>query len=172
MRLVGEIADYTVEQGWTEGLAAELVDASLESEIRQRTPNDSLLRFRDIDAAKGWYSSSEAAPIVYSLRHSANQDLGGVAWFSHKPHSSLPPQYQATFAVRLYVSARGKSLAYPFSVAVHEDVAGLLKGSINGIWLETDSNNEPALRLYRKLGYSALIESDKRIFMGYEVKSD
>lgn len=157
MRAVEELGNYRIEQGWSNELAEALVEASREPTIREYTPKDATARFRDVDAAWRWHDEPEMAPIVYPLWDNTKQALGGVAWFSHKPHLELGPEYQATFAIRLYEAARGKKLSHPFAHIVHEDFATLPAAQYSsGTWLETDADNTAALHTYRKLGYETL----------------
>ncbi len=167
LRFVRELGDFRIEQGWSNELATKLVEASREPAIQERTPKDAKERFRDVEAAWRWHDEPEIGPIVYPLWDNVEQKLGGVAWFSYKSHEELGPEHQATFAIRLYESARGKKLSYPFASSVHEDFTSLpIAKHTSGTWLETDTDNAPALTTYKKLGYETLkIVGDRELMV-------
>ena len=54
MRIVRKLDGYTVEQGWSDDLASDLVYASREVNIKKFTPNDAERRFQDSNAAQNW----------------------------------------------------------------------------------------------------------------------
>ena len=176
MRSVARFNEYTVEQGWSDDLANELVGVSLEPTIQIHTSHDAEYRFRDFEAASDWYNNPEKLPTTYSLRDDTTRELGGFAWFSRQQHPRVGSAYQATFAIRLYDSTRGKRLSYPFAVAAHEDFLSFSSlEDISGIWLETNNQNVPAHRLYQRLGYHVLVLADNRVVMGIkteQTKSD
>ncbi|MEO7904705.1 MAG: hypothetical protein ABIR91_02840 [Candidatus Saccharimonadales bacterium] len=164
MRTVGEVANYTIEYGWTIELAQQVVDASRQSAIMQYTPNDAAKRFRDVNAANSWHGSDKS-PRVYNLRDRTNNELAGLAWFSWRQHDMLESEHNATFAIRLYDSARGKHLSYPFAASIHSDFQLYQADELAGLWLETGTDNVAAQQLYHKLGYVAASRDESRILM-------
>ena len=170
MRTIMTLNNHTIEQGWSDDSARDIVEASREETIRTFTPNDAERRFRDTATAQEWYDNPDKLPIVYTLRDRVNRDLGGIAWFSRQRHEAVDPSCHTTFAIRLYDAARGHGVSYPFAEAVHDDFTSLhtCEGT-PGIWLETSRDNPADLRLYEKLGYRTLTSVDTRIIMGRDV---
>jgi ribosomal protein S18 acetylase RimI-like enzyme len=148
---------FRIERGWSDELAAQLVEASQQAEIRRFTPSDAQERFATILSAHEWYDAKQ--PTVYALARSAQ--LAGVLWFSHRPRPDLEADH--TFAVRMYDSARGKGLAEPFIQAAESDFR--LLSQPQAIWLETDMDNSRARNLYHKLGYKVVKACSARITM-------
>jgi RimJ/RimL family protein N-acetyltransferase len=157
-------ARHLVEHGWSDELAHELVEVSREPKIRLFTPNDHKSRFRDDASANEWYGDTNKKPEVYSLREKAHRQLAGVAWFSMQEHELVDPLFNTTFAIRLYDIARGQGLSYPFAKTAHDDFSTLAHRA-TGLWLETDQYNQPAQRLYEKLGYATVTAANGRIIM-------
>ena len=52
---------FTIRQGWSDELAEQLVAASFEPEIVERTPGDYTTRFPNIEAAHRWYNKKQGA---------------------------------------------------------------------------------------------------------------
>jgi ribosomal protein S18 acetylase RimI-like enzyme len=150
-------AGYTLERGWSDELAAQLVANSRQSEILRHTPRDAAERFSDEEAAHAWYESNH--PTVYALARTAA--LAGVIWFSHRPRTEFDADY--TFAIRMYDMARGKGLAKPFVTASEADFRK--KHEPRAIWLETDMENSAARNLYRSIGYKVIAANSARITM-------
>ena len=84
--------------------------------------------------------------------------LAGIIWFGPKEFPELVsgevPGVQKpwdTFAIRMYEPYRGKRLALPFSQSVFEAYAKMRPD--HAVWLDTQNENEGAIRLYKKLGF-------------------
>jgi ribosomal protein S18 acetylase RimI-like enzyme len=153
-----EAKGFDVYRGWSEGLAEQLVEHSRESEILKRVPRDAAERFIHTDAAHEWYRTKER--VVYSLAR--NAILGGVVWFSRTPREEYGANF--TFAIRMYEEARGQGVAGSFMFAAHEDFEEH-RGDLGNIWLETDADNVPALKLYARQSYEVVDNNDSRITM-------
>ncbi len=147
-------------EGWNEKLAKGLVRASLQQHILKSTPEDAASRFVSIDAANQWYADKEHC--TYSLNQ--GNALAGIVWFALSERPEIGAK--RTFAIRLYENAIGKGLAYPFMKVAHDDY--MAKVGRSAIWLETDTDNIPALRLYEKFGYQKTSEHDGRVTMIYQ----
>lgn len=148
---------YELYQGWNDKLAHALVQKSMEAIMLQNVPGDRGRRFSNEAAAHQWMADAPER-LLYALY--ANDDLAGVLWFSPQADTKSTAQY--TFAVRLYASARGKSLGLPFMQATHADAAAR---GIDGVWLETDESNAAARALYTKFGYQTTAIADGRVHM-------
>lgn len=168
LRTIECIQHYTVEQGWLDTLAPELVEASKEPRIMQFTPNDHLKRFSTVEAANSWHDNSEKNPVIYALRDETSRELAGIAWFSRQQHEHINPTYSTTFAIRLYDIARSQGLSYPFAQVVHNDYTSAPEIERGNIWLETDQDNIAAQKLYEKLGYTTILAANNRIIMGLD----
>ena len=90
----------------------------------------------------------------------ADETLAGIIWFGPKEFPGLiegvaPTTNKPwhTFAIRLYPPYRGKRLALPFAEVVFAEHAKLFPGF--AVWLDTQNENEGAIRLYQKLGFVA-----------------
>lgn len=153
-----ELSDkgFVIRKGWTEELATDLVGVSTQQHILENTPNDALKRFTDGVVANKWYREKDRS--VYSLHNGA---LAGIIWFALDDRPQLDAKY--TFAIRLYENAIGKRLSLPFMKAVHDDF-----DVSDGVWLKTDDDNHPALKLYDKFGYQKVDETNGRVTMVYK----
>ncbi len=149
-----------VQEGWNEELAKDLVRVSLQRHILQSTPEDAARRFMTTDTANRWYADKEHC--TYPL--SRNGALMGIIWFALSDRPEIGAK--RTFAIRLYESAVGKGLALPFMRVAHDDYLAKTGGA--AIWLETDVDNIPAVRLYDKFGYQKISENDGRVTMTYQ----
>lgn len=149
---------FELYEGWNDRIARALVRKSVEAIMLQNVPNDHGKRFATAAAAHEWMA---AAPerLLYSLY--AQDDLAGVVWFTPQPDTESAAQH--TFAIRLYSSARGKSLGLPLMQAAHTDA--FAHGVANGVWLETDESNTAARALYTKFGYQTTAIADGRVHM-------
>lgn len=150
-----EVADELplgVERGWSASIAEQLPLLSRQPHILEHTPNDADRRFRDKQAAEAWYADPRKNSRVYTLGRGTTA-IAGLAWVSDQSHPAVA-EAAHTFAIRLYDGYRGRGLALPFARIVHDD---FLAGSPDGpIWLETDTDNLAAQKIYHRLGYTAL----------------
>jgi ribosomal protein S18 acetylase RimI-like enzyme len=153
-----ESAGFTIYRGWSEDLAQRLVERSREDKMLRWVPRDAAERFVDADAAHEWYRSKER--VVYSLARKAI--LGGVIWFSQSPREEYDVSH--TLAIRMYQEARGKGAAGPFMTAAHEDLK-ITCPDVRNLWLETDTDNLAARKLYERQGYVIADDKDGRLTM-------
>ncbi len=157
---------FSAYRGWSENLAEQLVTRSREPEMLRRVPRDALQRFRDVDSAHEWYRKNKR--IVYALAHEAI--LGGVVWFSSAPRAENNASH--TFAIRMYESSRERGMAGPFMSAALVDFENLDEGMQN-IWLETDNDNLPALKLYKQQGFTPIHQDkDGRVTMIRQLRTE
>lgn len=111
-------------------------------------------RFSSREVVEEWLKKER---IIYSLSPAHTADvqpiepgtLAGIAWFSKKKTPGTP--FEWTFAVRLYESARGNGLSFPFMKRCFAEFWKLHPGE--GVWLVTDSSNLLAQKLYEKFGF-------------------
>ena len=148
---------YETRLGWSALLAEQLVGASQEDTIKHWTPRDHRERFASVEAANDWYASRPR--YFYSLAE--GDELAGVIWYGNDPRPELSADW--AFAIRLYEIARGKRLAGGFMQATELDLTERTKPQ--GIWLETDTVNDVARRLYEGQGYETVSQSSDRIIM-------
>lgn len=125
-----------------------------------------LVRFKDSKSARDWFKTGRRAYVLSDRQG----NLLGLMWVADK---ILPKReyiadfdhkiYGTTLAIRLYEQSRGKGLAAGFLKKVME------REGVKGFWLEVHSQNEPALRVYRKIGFQAVSKSnpENRIIMIY-----
>lgn len=114
-------------------------------------------RFSSLSKFNKWSKNR----TIYTLTDKQN-NLLGIIWFGKKNG--------ITFAIRTYPPARGKGYSAKFLTKVMKD---FLKSedykNMGGgkIWLETHSNNFPAISLYTKTGWheETIEKSDKKIFI-------
>ena len=149
----------TVMSGWNEWVMNGLVSRSREPEMQKWVPRDFSERFADFESAKKWGNRDEH--IVYSLV--IDEELAGIVWFTRYDE----PKYENadfTFAIRMYEKSRGKGLSSLFAGTA---IADLEKshGYTGKIWLETDTDNEIALKLYSRLGFERVSEHGKRVVL-------
>ena len=154
-------AGFLLHKGWNDQLAAKLVDASKEQAMLENVPRDAKERFPDSQAAHRWQSGSKRA--IYSLFQDDN--LAGIVWFTYHPRPDLDADY--TYAIRMYELSRGKGLAYDFTRAAQTDFT-VSDGYKGAIWLETNSDNAPARKLYEKFGYKLVSENEGRLTFVYK----
>jgi len=166
--VVGNFVDshnqpYIVRRGWSSQISYELPQLSQQPHIRSSTPRDATQRFPDEKTGDIWYDNPQKEPIVYTLKLGrVGAGVSGIVWFSHQIHADARGN-KFTSGFRLYEGAVGKKLARPFSEVAHDDFAELYPGE--GVWLETDESNKPAVRLYESLGYELVANNYGRLVM-------
>lgn len=119
---------------------------------------------RDIDrfGSRGLYEKwVEKGRTIYSItdREEDNGDLKGMFWIGEKPlperldyTETLDPNfYRFTYAIRVYDSARGKSLS---QTVIDNCISEFLFGKTLpvGVWLETNKDNAISIHMLKKQG--------------------
>lgn len=151
---------YKINEGLTEKQISKLITYTKDDpEIKKYTSD--VTRFKDRKSFDEWLVESRT---IYSLTDS-DDNLLGIIWFSQK---QLPEenylerldknQYETTFAIRMYGTARGKGLAKKFM----NDVFTKYTTSHSAkIWLLTSADNIPAKKLYENFGFKTVTKPDK-----------
>lgn len=153
-----------IQEGITKGQIGQLLKYSREDEVIKKFTSDSK-RFSDFSTFNKWQKNRK----IFVLTNDKN-DLLGIIWVGEK---EMPkelkrkyPSYKTTFAIRLYNEARGKGLSRWFMEEVLKRIPE------THIWLQCDSRNEAAQKLYAKFGFEPIL-SDKKtnsVCMIYENK--
>lgn len=156
-----------VASGDDPGLEDQLIQKSRQEPILKYTPKDASERFADHEALDKWRAGGRE---IYWLLGDQN-DLAGIIWYGKKPFPldiDLPEKPGETFAIRLYDGYAGHHLAVPFmrqSLRLHVAAARDRGEPVPGIWLETDTDNPAALKVYGRFGYHEVSRDDKRVTM-------
>jgi RimJ/RimL family protein N-acetyltransferase len=119
------------------------------------------VRFKNKESFNNWYQQGRT---IYTLIDKQN-NLLGIIWFGQKTLPDLP-EYNYTFAIRIYDRARGQGLSYQFMKFTFNDLFSKEK-QITGFWLETSANNIAAIKTYKKFGFKPIDYSDdqSKIYM-------
>jgi GNAT superfamily N-acetyltransferase len=145
----------------------QLFAKSQEPSILQYTPKDATQRFGNTEMFDQWKAGGRE---VYWLL-GAHNDLAGIIWYGKKAfplHIKLPELPSETFAIRLYDGYSGHRLAVPAmrqTLEIHTKVAETRGEQPAGLWLETDTDNPAALKVYTRFGYHEVYRDDERVTM-------
>jgi GNAT superfamily N-acetyltransferase len=151
----------------TPELEQQLFNKSKQPNILKFTPKDAARRFGSQEMFETWKAGGRE---LYWLIGKDN-DLAGVIWYGRKTFPldvKLPETPAETFAVRLYDGYTGHGLAVPAmrqTLRLHVQAARERGEKIAGIWLETDTDNPAALKVYTNLGYQEVYRNDERVTM-------
>lgn len=129
--------------------------------ISKHTPDD-LERYPALEVAKEHLASR----YPYILVNQANSELAGIVWFNKRDWTIEEESPSHTFAIRIYEGYRGKGLSEEFAKITTEHFMES-NSDVSGLWLTTDVNNLPAIRLYVHNGWWKHSETDGRITMIY-----
>lgn len=150
------IDPYTVKKGLSEKQIGQLVEYAATDEGLKFTSDPK--RFKD----KKSFDEFSKDILAYYVLTNENDDLLGIIWFHDLDlylNKEKPSEYGISFAIRLYGEARGKGLAQPFTeevLADFEETKEYKSHPHKKIWLSVSPENEPAVKLYRKLGFKDL----------------
>lgn len=146
------------------GYITQLVRFSKHDALVKKFTHDSE-RFKNINSFNQWHKKGR---IIYLLIDPKSR-LSGIIWFGkssiNTPCEKLP---HLTFAIRIYKPARGLGLSKKFFNIAHTDLLNTLKSSkseYNGLWLSTNSENQIAIHLYKKLGFKELKKINTELIM-------
>jgi RimJ/RimL family protein N-acetyltransferase len=157
----------TIATGHDEQLEEQLFKKSREPNILQYTPKDAARRFGSKEMFEAWKAGGRE---LYWLLGNDN-DLAGVIWYGKKPaplRVDGAEQPSETFAIRLYDGYSGHGLAVPAmrqTLHIHVKASQARGEPIAGIWLETDTGNPAALKVYSRFGYHEVHRTDDRVTM-------
>ena len=146
---------FTLKKGINDQEIDQLIQyAQSDETVRQFTSDAS--RFASRISFDEW---RKEGTVFYTL-NDAEGNLAGIIWFEPLPIPEFNLQenapiinsneYQITFAIRTYGSARGKGLSSPFTQKALEDFER------KGVWLATSADNYPAINSYKKSGFVEL----------------
>ncbi len=157
------IGDLNFYRGIGEKQINQLISYThLDSQVARFTHD--LGRFKDSRSARNWFKTGRRAYVLSDRLG----NLLGLMWAADK---NLPQReyildfdheiYDTTLAIRLYEQSRGKGLACDFLKRVME------REGDKGFWLEVHSQNDPALKVYRKIGFKMVSKPnlENRIIM-------
>lgn len=157
----------SIGTGNDEGMEQQLIEKSRQPNILKYTPKDAAQRFGSKEMFESWRSGGRE---VYWLVGSDN-DLAGIIWYGKKAFplkTDLPEMPSETFAIRIYDGYSGHGLAVPAmkqTLALHAKAAQARGDKVAGIWLETDTDNPAALKVYTRLGYQEVSRDPERVTM-------
>jgi RimJ/RimL family protein N-acetyltransferase len=156
-----------IATGNDEQLEQQLFRKSQEPNILQYTPKDAAQRFGSKEMFEAWKAGGRE---LYWLLGKDN-DLAGVIWYGKKAppkQVDMPEQPSETFAIRLYDGYSGHRLAVPAmrqTLQIHAKASEARGEPLSGIWLETDTDNPAALKVYTRFGYHEVHHDDERVTM-------
>ncbi len=147
---------YTIKKGLSEKQISQLIEYAATDEGLKFTSDPK--RFKDKES----FDEFSKEIMAYYALTSEDDDLLGIIWFHDLDlylNKENPSEYGISFAIRLYAEARGKGLAQPFTEEVMEDFKESKEYKSHPhkkIWLSVSPENEPAVKLYHKLGFKDL----------------
>ena len=99
-------------------------------------------RFKSVKSFKAWQRRKK---YIYVLTDKAGK-LKGILWFSEKTYKTN----SYTVGIRIYKPLRGKGLSKKFMKMAMDDFSIVKK---RGLWLSVNTNNLPAINLYKSIGF-------------------
>lgn len=161
---------FFVERGHTDDFVDQLIRKSRQELIVQNCPKDSSERFSSREAFEQWLQK-EGGRTSYFLADPSGE-LAGIVWYGRAElDADILPDFPAelkpnhTFAIRIYDGFNGKGLAKDFirttmADYLEQQAGGSQSDDFNGFHLETDKDNQAAIRLYEAIGYIAVDPDD------------
>lgn len=157
----------TIATGSDPDIESQLFKKSYESNILKFTPKDATKRFGDQAMFEAWKAGGRE---IYWLLGDQD-DLAGIIWYGRKDFPldvELSERPDETFAIRLYEGYSGHGLAVPAmrqTLRLHQQMAEKNGQTLHGIWLETDTDNPAALKVYARFGYQEVHRTSERVTM-------
>ncbi|HRH24489.1 MAG TPA: GNAT family N-acetyltransferase [Candidatus Paceibacterota bacterium] len=143
---------FTIVAGLTEAIAADLKRHSLdESDVELMKSTSDKRRFGE-GSFETWFKKER-----YAFALVDGDALAALIWFGPEemPHEFQSEHYvlgtHDTLGFRSYEPYRGKRLMTDFSRFVIDAYARMRPGRT--LWLQTNTDNGAAIRLYQKLGF-------------------
>ena len=147
---------YLIKKGLSDKQIEQLIEYAATDEGLKFTSDPK--RFK----SKESFEEFSKEILEYYVLTNEEDDLLGIIWFHDLDlylNKENPSDYGISFAIRLYGEARGKGLALPFTEEVMADFENsekYISHPHKKIWLSVSPENEPAVALYRKLGFKDL----------------